>query len=168
MKWTDEMCELLAKEVMRAPRTRMWQQVSMRLGSLGHHVTPEQCRKRWWRTCRERKRFDQWTPAEDSALVQAVDEQRRKGETGIWQKVAVQIGTGRAARQCRERYVNQAAPGLRHGEWLPWEDVLLLALFVRFPRQWARISECMHGRSPNAVKNRWRIMPVAEPTVVIG
>jgi hypothetical protein len=91
-----------------------------------------------------------FTPDEDAELVRLVEQ---LGTTD-WPQVAAQLGT-RNARQCREMYKNYLDPGLRHGEWTPAEDALLLAKHAKHGSKWNLISRFFEDRSDNALRNRW-------------
>jgi hypothetical protein len=70
-----------------------------------------------------------------------------------WASVASIMRT-RNARQCRERYNNYLAPGLRRDEWTEDEDQLLLKKHAELGPKWNQISKFFDRRSDIALRNR--------------
>ena len=96
-----------------------------------------------------------WTETEDMLLQQSVE---RHGVTN-WVLVASELKeTNRSGKQCRERWVNHLAPDLKQSSWTIQEDLNLLQIVRVFGSQWSVIASKFPGRSPNSVKNRWRIL----------
>jgi hypothetical protein len=62
-----------------------------------------------------------WTPEDDQQLIGLVDQIGLKD----WCSVAKAID-GRAARQCRERYMNHLKQGIKKGPWSPEEDAAIV------------------------------------------
>ena len=76
-----------------------------------------------------------------------------------WGDAARHVGTGRNAKQCRERWVNQLDPSIRPtSSWTEEEDERVMALFDAYPQRWTKIADYMPGRSPNQVTNRHKIL----------
>ena len=51
---------------------------------------------------------------------------------GKWPEVAKALGTGRTAKQCRDRWLNYLRPGLKKGQWSEEEEQLLEDMFDTF------------------------------------
>ncbi|KAG8457119.1 hypothetical protein KFE25_012694 [Diacronema lutheri] len=97
---------------------------------------------------REAKRL--WTPAEDEQLVLVV----HKYGASRWSLIATHV-PGRAGKQCRERWFNHLCPEVKKGEWSAEEDETLLRAVAELGSQWSIIVKRMHGRTDNAIKNRY-------------
>jgi hypothetical protein len=91
-----------------------------------------------------------WTQQEDGLLTAAV------AQLGShkWTDVAKFVPT-RTSKQCRERWFDRLAPGIRHEPFEPWEDAIIMDAQREIGNHWSRIAQRIPGRSPCAVKNRW-------------
>ena len=79
-----------------------------------------------------------------------------------WDKIAELI-PGRTGRQCRDRYRNYLIPGFFNGQWTQEEDDLLREKFQEIGPKWAKMALFFHGRSANALKNRWNYFVCRNP-----
>ena len=71
-----------------------------------------------------------------------------------WKDVATHI-PGRRGKQCRERWYNHLRPNIRSGPWEEEEEVNLISAHQIHGNKWAKISQCIDGRTENNVKNHW-------------
>lgn len=92
-----------------------------------------------------------WTLEEDKKIIELV---QRYG-TGNWILIAQQID-GKNGKQCRERWTNNLNPELNFSNWTAQEDQLIINLFSYAGSKWAEMAKYLHGRSANAIKNRFR------------
>lgn len=74
-----------------------------------------------------------------------------------WNQVASMMVT-RNPRQCRERWNNYLNPNLRHDQWSPEEDMLLMQKYKELGTKWRKISLFFHNRSDNALRNRLQLL----------
>ena len=93
-----------------------------------------------------------WTEVEDDLLLTAV---RELGPN--FPAIAEHIPT-RSTKQVRERYMRHLHPSIRHDPFDAAEDTALLAAHASFGAKWARIAKELPGRTPNAVKNRHKVL----------
>jgi hypothetical protein len=91
-----------------------------------------------------------WTEEEDEALRRAVREHGRQN----WAAIAGAVA-GRGAKSCRLRWCQHLAPELDSRPFTPEEDARIVELQRVHGNKWATIARFLHGRSDNAVKNRW-------------
>jgi len=104
-----------------------------------------------------------WTPEEDQELRQIVEALPGRGITDTnsisWIEVAATIGTGRTAKQVRERWHNSLRPDLKRkgAPWSERETATLIRLQHEWGNKWAKIGKAMVtcGRSQNDLKNKW-------------
>jgi hypothetical protein len=91
-----------------------------------------------------------WTGHEDTLLAGAVAQLGAQRWTAIAQYVPT-----RTPKQCRERWFDRLAPGIRREPFEPWEDAIIRELQGAMGNHWSRIARQIPGRSACAVKNRW-------------
>lgn len=93
-----------------------------------------------------------FTPEEDSYLKSLV---KSSGGDPNWKIIAEQLGNGRKARQCRERYKNYLSPKLKNGPWTPEEEKFLEEKYNQFGPKWSKIAKFFKGRSDVNLKNHY-------------
>ncbi len=98
-----------------------------------------------------------WSLAEQRALRAAVLENGDRAWDGVSMAMR-NMGFMRTPKQCRERYRNHDAAGLKSvKEWSEEEDAAILELNSLFPNSWARIGQDprLKGRAPVHIRNRF-------------
>ncbi|KAF2109869.1 hypothetical protein BDV96DRAFT_227283 [Lophiotrema nucula] len=96
-----------------------------------------------------------WTVAEDQKLREEVEAQMSEGEVKDWCKIAAQI-PGRTNKDCRKRWTNSVAGGLKKGQWSKSEDLLLERGVHRFGQRWVLVAETVQSRSADQCAKRWQ------------
>ena len=103
--------------------------------------------------CHEGMKKGAWSAEEDQKLVDFVT--KYDGASKKWKQIANKL-PGRTGKQCRERWYNLLDPTISKAPWSKDEDRIILT-YQRDGNgsQWARMSQCMIGRTDNAIKNHW-------------
>ena len=91
-----------------------------------------------------------WSLAEDEALTNLVALHGIKG----WSLIASKL-PGRIGKQCRERWFNHLDPSIKKDAWSAEDDAMIMDAVAKIGPKWAEIAKMLHGRSDNAIKNRY-------------
>ena len=94
-----------------------------------------------------------FSPEEDQKLTYAVLRFGMKN----WKSIAEYMRT-KNARQCQERWYNHLNPNIIKTPWTEEEDATLMRLYNSFGPKWMLIAKCMKNRSPDNVRNRWKLL----------
>eukprot|EP00923_Selenidium_pygospionis_P038008 GHVN01066479.1.p1 GENE.GHVN01066479.1~~GHVN01066479.1.p1 ORF type:complete len:1070 (+),score=151.47 GHVN01066479.1:910-4119(+) len=98
-----------------------------------------------------------WTKDEDLRIIALA----AKYNGRHWQHVAYEIGTGRTAFQCFERYQRSLNKGLMRGDWTAAEDEELMraveqiGMKVKGPCKWNRVAARLPGRTNHQCRARY-------------
>ena len=140
-KWTKAEDQQLAMAFDRCKHISPlpWKRIASIVGTRNR----AQCLHRWRKSLNPSMKKGKFSKEEDALLVDAV----RKLGTCNWKHVKLLV-PGRTDVQCRERYVNTLAPGLKKGiEWSAEEKATLLANVKEHGSSWAVVARSLPGRT---------------------
>ncbi|CAL9180939.1 unnamed protein product [Musa hybrid cultivar] len=92
-----------------------------------------------------------WTPEEDIILVSYI----QKHGPGKWRSIPANTGLMRCSKSCRLRWTNYLRPGIKHGNFTPQEEELIIHFQSLLGNKWAAIASYLPQRTDNDVKNHW-------------
>ncbi|KAK0702424.1 hypothetical protein B0T21DRAFT_112094 [Apiosordaria backusii] len=151
-RWTEEEDSILYEEAMKQSTTgnvRDWHRIATKLPGR----TNKDCRKRWVNKVCGGLKKGLWDPEEDRRLQSAVEKHGLR-----WPLIAAEVGY-RSPDQCAKRWQYGLDPRLKHREWTPDEDKLLLSLVQERGREWKAIQHNHYpSRSRIDLKNRYTIL----------
>ncbi|KAF1942265.1 hypothetical protein EJ02DRAFT_434162 [Clathrospora elynae] len=96
-----------------------------------------------------------WSLAEDHKLREQVEAQLVGGEVKDWCRIAESL-PGRTNKDCRKRWHNSVAGGLKKGQWSKSEDQLLSRGVEQYGKRWTVIAGCVGSRSADQCAKRWQ------------
>ena len=101
-----------------------------------------------------------WPPDEDQALTALIEAEGVPATTLQWKQLAdrLPMRVKPSPRQCRARWLEFLAPGIRRDSWTPEEDELVLSMQGKIGNAWSAILAKLPGRSYPSLKNRYKAL----------
>ncbi|XP_041370003.1 snRNA-activating protein complex subunit 4-like [Gigantopelta aegis] len=149
--WDKEEEKKLLK-LVKTHNFKNWETIAKQLGT---NRLPFQCLQHYQINLnKENRGKSSWTKEEDAILREVVEEIKSKGYRLTWERAAIYM-EGRSALQCMSRWY-QIDPSLNRGAWTEKEDAMLLtAVELMGPSDWAKIQQLVPTRSPGQCRERY-------------
>jgi len=154
----------LLKKVVDTHGPKNWKFVAKHLENRSHI----QFLQRWARVFKKDVKRGKWSAEEDEQLIELVKNAQFLQDADVldnppnkcsnWGDIAKLLGTGRSAKQCRERWFFNLDSRIRRDPWSSKEDQLLLSLQRKLGNRWSTISKSFNGRTENNIKSRFRTL----------
>lgn len=77
------------------------------------------------------------------------------GDVKDWCRIAAAL-PGRNNKDCRKRWHNSVAGGLKKGQWSKSEDALLARAVEQHGQRWTLVANCVESRSADQCAKRWQ------------
>ncbi|ERN11330.1 hypothetical protein AMTR_s00024p00249750 [Amborella trichopoda] len=92
-----------------------------------------------------------WSHEEDLRLIRHIEAYGK----GSWTTLPQKAGLNRNSKSCRLRWMNYLRPDIKHGNFSPEEDDLILRLHRLVENRWSLIAGRVPGRTDSQIKNFW-------------
>lgn len=97
-----------------------------------------------------------WSKADDDRLQDIL---KRFKNPKDWDAIAKEIGGGRTAKECNERWIRYLKPGVRKGQWQDHEDAIVIEAVTTCKEQpftrWSDLAQKLPGRVGKQIRDRW-------------
>jgi len=97
-----------------------------------------------------------WSKADDNRLQDILKKFKNPKD---WDAIAKELGGGRTAKECNERWVRYLKPGVRKGQWQDHEDAIVIEAVTTCKEQpftrWSDLAQKLPGRVGKQIRDRW-------------
>eukprot|EP01047_Picozoa_sp_COSAG01_P050412 COSAG01_NODE_5097_length_4490_cov_17.038488_3_plen_531_part_00 len=161
--WSEAEIEKLCK-VVQEHNGYYWEKIA---AALGTNRTPIACFQQHQNLVNRKRNRSSWNdPEEDTRLINLVGKYSDNAGTVQWRDVATELGGGRTAHQCKQRYDFALRPSKRRGRWGRDEDIRLQEAVRVYSVQkddvspnpkipWVQVARHVPGRTDPQCRERW-------------
>lgn len=97
-----------------------------------------------------------WSKEDDIRLTEIMKKYKNPRD---WEPVAKELGTGKTAKECHERWIRYLKPGVRKGQWTDQEDAIVIEAVTTSSEQpftrWSDLAQRLPGRVGKQIRDRW-------------
>jgi hypothetical protein len=76
-----------------------------------------------------------------------------------WEPISTELGRGKSAKECHERWIRYLKPGVRKGQWTDQEDAIVIESVTSSAEQpftrWSDLAQQLPGRVGKQIRDRW-------------
>jgi len=142
--WIPEEDEILINYV-KTKKKKNWKELSKILKNKSTY----QCIYRYKKLYKELN-FKKWTKNEDIQLLDLIENHGKN-----WSLFATSFFPNRTPDEIEERYYNKLNPNLKHSNFDPEEDQLIIELYSKYGNKWNEIAKHFKDRNAAMIKNRY-------------
>lgn len=97
-----------------------------------------------------------WTKDDDIRLTDIMKKYKNPRD---WEPISKELGVGKTAKECHERWIRYLKPGVRKGQWTDQEDAIVMEAVQTSSEQpftrWSDLAQRLPGRVGKQIRDRW-------------
>ena len=97
-----------------------------------------------------------WSKDDDNRLTDIMKKHKNPRD---WEPISKELGRGKNAKECHERWIRYLKPGVRKGQWTDQEDAIVIEAVTSSAEQpftrWSDLAQQLPGRVGKQIRDRW-------------
>jgi len=97
-----------------------------------------------------------WSKDDDNRLTEIMKKHKNPRD---WEPISKELGRGKSAKECHERWIRYLKPGVRKGQWTDQEDAIVIEAVTSSAEQpftrWSDLAQQLPGRVGKQIRDRW-------------